>query len=118
MSHDEIQGAPVDTAPQDFRYVENDLLPWPAFSYDALEISDDWTITLRIRYEDGTLESIAATIDNDGDGDLVPAQFHFVLVTPMPKGIHSVEIRMLNEDDVPQTVPDEVPMRFVVRSQV
>lgn len=92
--------------------VELDRKPFLNLEYDG-DITD-LTILLRVRRQNNTLIEIPATVDDAENG-----LFHFEWGDgDLTVGTHLADVVFTDGDELPFTLPDEGPIRLVVRKKV
>jgi hypothetical protein len=73
-----------------------------------------YTVTMKIRFEDGSSLEKTATIDDTEAGE-----FHFEWdAGDLVVGTHAAEIVFVDSDGLPETWPADAPLDLVVRSEV
>lgn len=93
--------------------VASDRKPFLEFEWEDFDITD-YTIVLRVRYEDDdTAVEVAAVVD-----DAAAGQFHFEWADGFLRaGTHTAEVVLTDGDGLPMTLPSEDPFKLVVREK-
>lgn len=101
-------------SPASYRYVAGDELPHLAWELEDTDLDDYDTIVLNVRFADGSLETVEATIDDADAGT-----FHFEFTTDFwVEGTHYGDIVLTTTDGEDETLPPEGALEFIVRARV
>ena len=93
--------------------VEGDRKPFLELEWEDTDITD-YTISLSVRYDDGTSLSIAATVDSAVNGT-----FHFEWpVGALRAGTHYADLVIEDDDGLEMTLPAEASFKLIVRERV